>query len=400
MKSLKILSAIVATILLSAFVAPAVSLAGIDTSVSDIACVLLIGQTAIAMLAGSSSMIGASLFATITTTQLATELKQYFVINPGVAKSWVYAMDVQLNKYARKITAVKGKYHAPHAVMSHVVQGFAAVWNEMGSTKLKSNELVNYRQKVNFPIMPDEIEGTYLAWANEENTDRKDRSISKFISDMLQQKVVDDVDDLSINGVYDANNLDVYGASMNGIKKILEDGILATVNQTADNPMYLVPLDKFNETNMLEQVTKFEKAIPTRLRKFIKRVYIGTDRLQDYILDVEDTLGTIVTFTEGNKTKTRLNNWEIVGLDKLIGSNLIFATPDDNLLQLIDLFDKPEITKVEEFEYKVKIYMEWWLGYGFYFNQMVFVGHTGLESGYNDAATTSDYLPELSGSGA
>jgi len=328
----------------------------------------------------------------ITTTDLATELKAFWKVNAGLPKSWVYSMDVQLNKYAKQITAIKGKYVAPHSVMSHVVQGFTAVWSEMGATQIKSNELTNYRQKVNFPILPDEIEGSYLAWANEENVSREDRSISRYIASILEEKVIDDIDDLSINAVYDAGDLGTYGKGMNGIVTILEAGINETVISIAKNPMYLIPSMVFTPTTMVEKITEFEKAVPTKLRKFIKRIYVGTDKLQDYILDYEDTFNTSTTYKDGDKVKTRLNKWEIIGLDKLEGSDLIFATPDDNLLHLIDLFDKPQVTDVEKFEYKVKIYMEWWLGYGFYYNQMVFVGHAGLEAGYNDTRTTVDYL--------
>jgi hypothetical protein len=119
---------------------------------------------------------------------------------------------------------------------------------------------------------------------------------------------------------------------------------------------------------------------------------MGTDKMEDYMLDYEDTLGTIQSYNDTKKARTRLHGWEIVGLDKLNGSDLIFSTPDNNLLQLIDLFDKPTITKIEDFEYTVKMYMSFWLGYGFYFNQMVFVSHNGPESGYNDATATDDYV--------
>jgi hypothetical protein len=281
---------------------------------------------------------------------------------------------------------------APHAIMTHVIQGFEAVWSEMGSTKIKSNELTSYRQKVNFPINPDEIEGTYLAWANEEGRNQADRSISRFIADMLKEKAMDDVDDLSINGVYDSNDLGTFGKSLNGILAVLYTGITETVAQTANNPMYLVPLQPLTPTNMVEQVTAFEKGVPKKLKRFVKRIYMGTDKMEDYMLDYEDTLGTIQSYNDTKKARTRLHGWEIVGLDKLNGSDLIFSTPDNNLLQLIDLFDKPTITKIEDFEYTVKMYMSFWLGYGFYFNQMVFVSHNGPESGYNDATATDDYV--------
>lgn len=399
MKSLKILSLTLMAIVMAALFAPAASAFGIPVTFTELAAISI--GTSLVLPFLNFNAVGLMFADTITTTQLATELKAFFKVEAGLPASWVYAKDVQLNKFARRITKVKGQYMAPHAIMTNVIQGFEAVWNEMGTTKIKSNELTSYRCKVNFPINPDEIEGTYLAWANEEGKDQADRSISRFIAETLKEKAIDDLDELSINGEYDANNLDVFGKAINGIVKILTDGVAETVAQTAKNPMYLVPLDPLTENNMVEQVTAFEKAVPKRLKRFIKRIYMGTDKLEDYMLDYEDTLGTIQSYNDTKKARTRLNGWEIVGLDKLNGSDLIFTTPDNNLLQLIDLFDKPTITKIEDFEYTVKLYMSFWLGYGFYYNQMVFVSHNGSETGYNDSTTTADYIPEelTSGSG-
>lgn len=344
---------------------------------------------------------GGGMFATITTAGLAAELSKFFKVHDGMPESWVYTKEVQLHKYARRITKVKGEFKAGHSVLSHVLQGFQAVWNEMGATKIKANDLTNRRCKVNFAIIPDEIEGTYLAWANEENKDAQDRSISRYIANDLGGKIMDDLNDMSINGEYDAGNLGTFGAAFDGILKVLNDIVTNTIAGGTEHPGYLIPIDALTETNMVEQVTVFEKSVPQKLRSKIKRIYMGSDRRDDYILDYEDTMGTKVTFKEGDKALTRLNRWEIVGLDNLVGSDMIFATPDENLLHLVDIFDKPQVTKVQEEDYKVKIFMDFWNGYGFYFNQMVFIAHTGSEEGLNDTTAVTDYYPEeASGSGS
>ncbi len=390
MKNLSILSAFVITVVLSGLIGQA---SGVEFGE---AAAVAVGINLVLAVAGSQF----GLLATITPTGLATELSTFFKVNPGLPESWVYSMEVQLHKYARTITKVKGKFHAPHAILEHVVQGFQAEWNALGSTKIKANALDNYRQKVNFPIIPDEIEGTYLAWANEENRKGKDRSIARFCAEELQKKAIDDVSDLSINAQYDAARLDEYGYSLNGIKKILEDGIANTISGAENNPMYLIPINALTPTNIYDQVTSFEQQIPHRLRRHIKRVFMGADKLDDYKIDAENTNGQVTTWTEDKKIKTRLNGYEIVGLDFLSGSNLIFATPDDNLLRLIDLFDMPEVTDVQVENYTVKVFMEFWLGYGFYTNQMVFVSHTGTEQGLYDVTDMQDYYPEEpSGSG-
>lgn len=353
---------------------------------------------AVSFIQGGTS--GLSLMA-MTTTDLATELKAYWKAEPGLPSGWVYSPMVALNKFTKTITRIKNKYIVSNSVLSHVVQGFVAEWNAMGGTKFRSNELQSYEQKVNFSINPDEIEGTYLAWANEENKQGKDTSIARYIAQELEKKVIDDIDILSITGEYDENDLGTFGKSMNGIKIILEDMVTDTLTGTSTKPCYLIPIDSITDSNAVDQVTAFERAIPTRFVKFYKRIFMGTDKAIQYRLDHMSTYGGNTTYTDGKSFRTVVHNLEIVGLDNLIGSDTMWCTPDDNFLRLIDLNDMPTIHKVEDIGYEVKIYMRFHLGYGFAYNQMVCVSHTGNETGYQNSQLTADYLPELStGSGS
>lgn len=355
-------------------------------------------NVAISLMQGGTA--GLSLMA-MTTTDLATELKAYWKAEPGMPGGWVYNPAVQLNKFTKTITKIKDKYIVSNSVLSHVVQGFVNVWNEMGGIKFKSNTLTAYEQKINFSIKPDEIEGTYLAWANEENKQGKDTSIARYIAQELEKKVIDDIDILSITGEYDENDLGTFGKSMNGIKVLLEDIIAETLAGNSSKPCYLIPIDSITESNAVDQITEFEKAVPTRFRKFYKRIYMGTDKAQMYRIDYENTFGANMNFSDGKMMKTRLNGWDIIGLDNLIGSDLIWCTPDDNFLRLIDLNDMPTIHKIEDIGYEVKIYMRFHLGYGFAYNPMVCIAHTGSELGYENATATAEYLPELvTGSGS
>lgn len=304
-------------------------------------------------------------------TQVKAELGAFFRKDERAVMAVVYGKDVELNAFAKSVTRVKGRYPALHGAVGHVVQGFAASWNEIGSVVFRVNELVAYHQKVNFPIIPHEVEGSWLALMVEEGKTLKDMPISQFIwKNLLVPKVLDDVNDLSGNGVYNAGALATYGNSMNGIKKILIDGVANT-----NNPMIRIPLTALTASNIVDQVTIFEKKIPSSLKKHIKTIFMSETNAENYRLDYEDTFGANTNYVEGKGMKSRLGARKIVGLSCLNGSDVIFATIEGNLLKLIDLNDAPTVTDVQTLDYKVKIFMEWWLGYGFYVNQLVLVSN-------------------------
>lgn len=327
----------------------------------------------------------------INLQEVRTELGNFLRKNNKEVTAAVYGMDVQLNKYARKVTKVKGRYPALHSIVGHVVQGFASTWNAIGTATFKVNELLAYHQKVNFQITPSEVEHSWLAELYDEQKTPKEQPISKHIwEQLLMPRVVDDVNILSGIGVYDANDLATFGKSMNGIQKMLALGAA-----NAENPMYKIALNALTPANILDEMTKYERAIPERLKNRIKTIFCGVDRLEDYKIAYEEEFGSHTLIKDGDSMRSRLGNRTIVGLQALSGTDIIFSTPDGNLLQLIDAFDKPQVTDVQVQDYDVKIFMEFWLGYGFYINQLVLVAnYENTTTGLGTSELNELYYPE------
>jgi hypothetical protein len=82
-----------------------------------------------------------------------------------------------------------------------------------------------------------------------------------------------------------------------------------------------------------------------------------------------------------------LENLPIVGLKCMNGSDLIFCTPKENFLQLMDVNQPGEISDVQKFNYLLKIFMEWVLGYNFWVDEMVCIG----DIGGNDVGLGTDH---------
>lgn len=303
-------------------------------------------------------------------SQIKTELGNYFRVNNKEVRAMVYQKPELVN-YTRPVTKVKGKFPALHSVTGNVVQGFSTVWNAMGVTKMKVNELVNYHQKVNFSIVPDDVENSWLAELDQLNLKPADRPISKYIvENELSPRVVADVEDLSINGVYDADNLGTYGKSMNGLLVLFNNGI-----NSNDNPMYRINVPAPTPETICDVVDAYELQIPSTVSSSITKIFMSKKWAELYRINFRSKYGTTMDYSKSGGMQTFVGSREIVILNKLNGSNIIFATPDSNFLRLIDIVTPPTVSDIQVLDYEVKIFMDWWLGFGFWFNQMVMVSY-------------------------
>jgi hypothetical protein len=129
--------------------------------------------------------------------------------------------------------------------------------------------------------------------------------------------------------------------------------------------------------NITDQANDFELALPEVIKEFLTKIYMSSSNFEKYRLDFFKKYGSYPSYTEAGGMKTISGSREIVGLPGLNGTDLIFTTPDDNFLRLIDLNDEPVITDVQASDYDVKIFMEWWEGAAFWTNQMVCAGVIG-----------------------
>ncbi|KKM02240.1 hypothetical protein LCGC14_1786390 [marine sediment metagenome] len=318
---------------------------------------------------------------------VAKELGQHLKHNPQLVPALIYHSDITLDKHCKTITKVKGHYPSAHTLLGHVVQGFKAVWQELGELEIKSKILKNYHQKVNLPIIPSDILGSYFAEYYDETKQMFLMPISQYImQEELGPRVIDDLEDLSINGVYDANNADgQYGNSLNGFAQICLDALA-----DAAHPAFKIPMTALTDTNIVDQVTAFERKLPTKMKKKIKKIFMSENNAERYILQYEEQFGQ--NKFQSDTMKTRLGKREIVWLPGL-ETDLIVATPEGNLAKLIDKFDSPPVVKsIQIQDYKIKVFMEFWKGYDFLINEMVFIANfTDAEYGLGDTALTSKY---------
>lgn len=307
---------------------------------------------------------------TILIDDVVKELNTFLVNNPKLVATAINRAEIPLDKHTKPLTKVKGKYPQAHTLLSDVVQGFSTSWNELGEMRIKHKILQNYHQKVNFAIIPAEILNSYFAELYQENKTAQEMPISKYIMDNeLLPKVIDNMAWLSVNGVYDPARLEEFGYSMNGVVKLLSDMKAATVDVDMKNPTpFKIPISALTDTNIVDQVTAFERKLPSKLKRKIKKIFMSENNVERYIIDYEDKFGQ--NKFQNDVLKTRLGKREIVAIPDMETDD-IFATTENNFRNLIDVFEAPAITDVQKQDYKVKIFMEFWKGYDFLIEELV-----------------------------
>ena len=318
--------------------------------------------------------------------------------NPEAFQAALSSQGIFLSKYAKRLTKIDGEYPSVVALIGHVVQAYySKKFTPFSDVTWKKKDLKTFRQKVDFTLDPAEILGTIYAGKFDEGKKTQDKTISKEIMAMVLGKVFSDLDYLSVNGVYDATKVGVdnpvFGFSMDGIEEILTN-ILADTS----NPAYLIPGDAITANNIVDQVTKFEKNLPSLAKPRVKYLFTSDQDLEEYQEAYDDRFGERPSFNSSDAVKTRFGKRELVGVPGLAKGTL-YASIENNFVELVDVVDNPaQFTDVQVDKRVLNLLGEFSLGYDWAVNQYLYV-HTsdGTKNlGLNDSVQNKLFYPNES----
>jgi hypothetical protein len=121
---------------------------------------------------------------------------------------------------------------------------------------------------------------------------------------------------------------------------------------------------------------------------------MSRQNLRRYLKDDREEHGRDMDYNKSRRAYTYEDGRELIGLQCLDGTDWIFSTTDGNFLALLDSLNSKGINDVQQQDYKLKIFMEWWFGIAFHTNQLVFVGMVGVRpDGLETQAKTEAYYP-------
>ncbi len=331
---------------------------------------------------------------TMNVEQIKNELLRYIATKPKAFQAAILSKSVLLNKYSHTITKVNGEYPSLHSLIGHVVQGFdSKKWTPYGEVQFRKKLLKNFHQKVDFVLDPAEILGTVLADMYDENKSLADKSISKHAINLLLNKVISDVNILSIRGRYDASKIGLdkpeFGYSMDGLNTTIEKGL-----DNTENPYFLIPGDTITESNIIDVFTSYERNLPVHVGDRVKTIFVSKTDAETYKLAYEDRFGQ--NQFQNNSLTTRLGNRKIVGIPGLTDGTIV-STIDNAFVKMVDLIENPAtITDVQVDKRILNVLGEFTLGYDFAINELAYV-HTAdgtKNKGLGEAELNKLYYPE------
>ena len=318
---------------------------------------------------------------------LRTDIVNYINGNKSFFQGALLSGEIFLSKHTKRLTKINGEYASIVALVGHVVQSYySKTFTPFDDVVFKEKILKTFRQKVDFTLDPAEVLGTVFAEMFDEGKKPQDKTVTKEVIKLVIAKIIDDLNWLSVHGVYDATkvgaNPPVFGVSMNGLNKVLLD------LGTTGNP-YFVPGDAITTSNIVSVFTKYEKDLPSMAKPKIKKIFTSEEDLEEYQEAFDDQFGPRATYDASGMTKTRFGKREIVGIPGLT-KGTIFSTVENNFLELVDVVENPaQITDIQVNHRIVDLLGEFSLGYDFGFDQYVYL-HTADALKNEGLATTAD----------
>lgn len=329
----------------------------------------------------------------INVTEIKNEIVRYGNANPMALQAGILSEEILLNKYAKPLGKVKGNWTFPHILFGNVVQAFSDKWTPFGQAQFAKKVAKNFHQKVNFPINPYDVYGSWIEDLYQEEKKPAEMPISKYIVEMVKKQIVSDLDSSSITAVYDpaevGNDTPTFGKSMHGLNKIVDDMVADTTN-----PVFSIPVDA--ALNIVDRVTTYEKGLPSKGK--ISTIFISLEEFNDYVELRETPSDKYIDFKDPQRGKTKFGR-TLVGVPGLTKGRIV-SFYDGNLFRLYDRKDNPAtIDDVQVMDYIIKLFSQWHLGYDFAVNQYCFVETADAlkKRGLNNAEQNKLYYPNQHG---
>ena len=312
---------------------------------------------------------------------------------------------------SRHMTRVQSDrpYRASAAIFSEVSQQFTPKWTPKGTAKFTPIEIPYRRHKINVLIRPAEIIKSWLLSLYEQGKTQAEMPITKYIiEEHILPKTLDDITlsmigkgeykEVAWDSVSDGTAGSAAKESMDGYETILVKGLTDTkcnINYFRKAKDYKTMTDE----ELLKYVDSFVDSISGL---FVKTTVVYcSEQFRTRYKRADFAVNGKYTGIENGDT-IRFTNFHLVALESMYNSPILFATPKENFVELVD-YSKAEscINRIEESNYDVKVFGEYSLSVGFKIAEAVFAAvpaaYNPSESILSDGIDTSENGPWMHG---
>lgn len=297
------------------------------------------------------------------------------------------------HKYFEKVICTT-EWRAVRGHITSVVQQFVPKWTEKGKTKFTPITIKNRHHKINYPIVPADVIGSWLQKLYEEDKSIDQMPLVKFIVDtVLLPSIKNDIELFMLgkskfedhtNDPENANALN----TMDGLETILVADLADGKKKINFLPNAKNLLDEtMTDEEVLEYINKFVATLPEIFTQKEMNMFCSLGVLQRYERAYKNKWGAN-SGTEKHHFGTKVvdfSNITLVNLPCLHNSPILFITPKENMILTVNYNEAPNvINDVQKHDYELRLYGEFWMGVGFAIGEAVF------------ASVPADYNPTLS----
>lgn len=254
---------------------------------------------------------------------------------------------------------------------ARALQRFQKQWTPIGGATLTPAKIPLFKLKIDEEFYPDEIEESWLGFLADNNLDRKQWPIVRYMVEGALDKAQEDLELLEIYkgvvGTITPGTATAAGESLNGIRKTINDAI--TAGGVTPVALGAIPTDPADFVTYVEDLVK---SAPRLLINQLDHVFMDQDRAELFRDGMTAKYNVNYLAVEDAKlTKMRHNNITVVGLPSMDGSDKIWATPKFNRQMGIKKPANEGIMRIENVDRLVKIYTDYYKGYGFWIDEYI-----------------------------
>lgn len=270
------------------------------------------------------------------------------------------------------------QYRDALVTQSRVTQGFQLAWTPTGTTTMRARPINLFELKIDVEESSYQIEKTWAGFLHKEGADEMSQPLPKWmIESLIIPQHVEDVElNATFNGVFAAPTAGTpgpVGSMLNGVRKIINDGVTATTISPIATGAFSTTLATF-----LGQIETFVAGIEQK------------DREKPMILAMNKNLA--LRFRQANRAGYNLNyaqldeisriadypNIQVKGYAAMGTSDKIFCTPMGNAKMPVKKNSERSRFKFEVVDRRLKVYTDYWKGYGFVDHSRVYTNDRDL----------------------
>lgn len=331
---------------------------------------------------------------TIDTTELKKEFGKYVDETRIEILQSLYGT-TESTAYMSSVVTDKTEIRASHAQVTSVLQQFIPKWTPKSTTKFTPLTIKNFKCKINVSIIPEEIMEDIIGYMYDEGeTSLQNMFVVKYIlNNMIFPKLDEERENALAVGRYKENVAASDGSYSASTALATMDGYLTQLvdlyNATDTDITWLQKGTEITESNVLTLIDAAVQEVKPLYKKQKLFVHADPDLILTYQKAYRAKYPWLKNEDGENRVKIDFTNFTFASMEGMRGSNCFFITPKENFKHLISRNPQQVKLRMQEVDYEVKVFAEWWEGTGFYLKEAIFPYISPAYATANKVTTTS-----------